>query len=92
LAGDWATVDKLLEEASQRFGGNEWVAAVLEAMKEIAAGRERERMLKESMYSSGKLRSRLMAKDEELNFSVACESIDKPSYLRRKPSQGKGQT
>jgi Ca-activated chloride channel family protein len=87
---DWATVDRLLEEASRQFAGNEWVGAMLEAMKSIADSRSRERLMKESMYSSGKLRSRLVAKDEDVQFSAAMESIDRPSYLRRKPSQGKG--
>ncbi len=88
--GDWAAVDRLLEEASRQFAGNEWVAAVLAAMKEIAESRSRERMMKESMYSASKLRSRLSAKDEDISFSVASESIERPTYLRRKPSQGKG--
>ncbi len=88
--GDWAAVDRLLEEASRQFAGNEWVAAVLAAMKEIAESRSRERMMKESMYSASKLRSRLSAKDEDVSFSVASESIERPAYLRRKPSQGKG--
>ena len=88
--GDWGAVDRLLEEASRQFAGNEWVAAVLAAMKEIAESRSRERMMKESMYSASKLRSRLSAKEEEACFSVASESIERPAYLRRKPSQGKG--
>jgi Ca-activated chloride channel family protein len=88
--GDWGAVDRLLEEASRQFAGNEWVAAVLAAMKEIAESRSRERMMKESMYSASKLRSRLSAKDEDVSFSVASESIERPAYLRRKPSQGKG--
>ena len=88
--GDWAAVDRMLEDASRQFAGNEWVGAMLEAMKSIAESRSRERMMKESMYSSGKLRSRLVAKDEDVQFSVAMESVDKPAYLRRKPSQGKG--
>ncbi|MDP1692144.1 MAG: VWA domain-containing protein [Burkholderiaceae bacterium] len=87
---DWAAVDRLLEEASRQFAGNEWVAAVLAAMKELAQSRSRERMMKESMYSASKLRSRLSAKDEGVSFSVASESIERPAYLRRKPSQGKG--
>jgi len=87
--GDWALVDTLLEAASQRFAGNEWVAAVLEAMRSIAAGRERERAMKEMMYSSSKLRSRLAAKDESVVFRAA-ESASVPAYLRRKPAQGKG--
>ena len=88
--GDWPAVDRLLEEASHQFAGNEWVGAMLEAMKAIASSRSRERMMKESMYSSTKLRSRLVAKDEDIQFSAAMESIDQPAYLRRKPSQGKG--
>ena len=81
---------KVIEEASRQFAGNEWVAALLAAMKEIAESRSRERMMKESMYSASKLRSRLSAKDEDVSFSVASESIERPPYLRRKPSQGKG--
>jgi hypothetical protein len=37
-AGDWTRVDAQLEAASRQFAGNEWVAAVLEAMRSIAAG------------------------------------------------------
>lgn len=88
-AEDWARVDQQLELASRQFAGNEWVAAVLDAMRSIATSRERDRMMKEMMYSSGKLRSRLAAKDESLAFSVA-EGMDGPAYLRRKPAQGKG--
>jgi Ca-activated chloride channel family protein len=88
-AGDWARVDALLEAASRQFAGNEWVAAVLEAMRSVAAGRERDRAMKEMMYSSSKLRSRLAAINESDAFSVA-EGVAVPAYLRRKPSQGKG--
>lgn len=90
-ADDWPRVDALLEAASRQFAGNEWVAAVLEAMRSIAAGRERERTMKEMMYSSGKLRSRLAAKDESVAFSVA-DGVSVQAYLRRKPTQGKGES
>jgi len=86
--GEWDTVDRLLEEACRQFAGNEWVAAMLEAMKAIADARSRERMMKESMYSSSKLRSRLTSKDETVSFCLMSESLE-PSYLRRKPAQGK---
>lgn len=88
--GDWVVVDRLLEEASRRFAGNAWVAAMLASMKAIALDRARERMMKESMYSSGKLRSRLVAPDERPEYLAAQEAVDVPAYLRRKPSQGKG--
>lgn len=86
---DWPRVDTLLEAASRQFAGNEWVAAVLEAMRSIAASRERERAMKEMMYSSSKLRSRLAAKDESVSFCLA-EGTAVLAYLRRKPAQGKG--
>ncbi len=57
---------------------------------QIAQSRSLERMMKESMYAASKLRSRLSARDEDVSFSVASESIERPAYLRRKPSQGKG--
>jgi Ca-activated chloride channel homolog len=88
--GDWLAVDLMLEEASHEFAGNQWVAAVLAAMKEIAQSRSRERMMKESMYSASKFRSRLSSRDEDVSFSAASDSIERPAYLRRKPLQGKG--
>jgi hypothetical protein len=47
--------------------------------------------MKQSMYSSAKLRSRLSSKDEAVSYSVAEESIDLPACMRRKPAQGKGE-
>jgi hypothetical protein len=40
------------------------------------------------MYSSAKLRDRLAARDEALQFSMAAE-VDVPAFLRRKAVQGK---
>jgi Ca-activated chloride channel homolog len=88
--GDWAAVDRLLDEASLQFAGNEWVAAMVTAMKEIAQSRSRERMSKASLYAAFKLRSRLSAKDEEVGYTADQELTGLPSYLRRKPLQGKG--
>jgi len=87
---DWARVDRMLEEANVQFAGNAWLGAMLAAMQSIAQGRERERMMKESMYSSSRLRSRLVAKNESAGSATAQEQIDLPAYLRRKASQGKG--
>jgi Ca-activated chloride channel family protein len=89
-AGNWTHVEQQLEEASRRFAGNEWVAAILAAMRAVAESRERERTMKELYFSSSKLRSRLSDKAEQSHYSQAAESIDVPAYLRRKPAQGKG--
>lgn len=88
--GDWSSVDRLLEEAQRRFGNHEWLAAVLASMQQIAASRSRERLRKEALYSASSMNHRLSEKDAPIHFSVTDESTSKPSYLRRKPSQGKG--
>lgn len=86
-ADDWGGVDRLLVEAEQRFAGNDWVASVLAAIRIVAGSRSRERFMKESLYSSAKIISRLSAKKELL----VMEEDDKASYLRRKKSQGKAE-
>ena len=87
--GDWARVDALLAAASRQFAGNEWVAVVLEAMRTIAAGRDRARAMKEMLYSSSKFRSRLAAKDEGSVPGGTAEAASVPAFLRRKAAQGK---
>ena len=84
-----STVDRLLKDAGRQFAGNKWVGAMLGAMKSIADSRSRERIMKVSTYSSGKLRSRLVVKDEDVQFCATIEASEKPAYLRRKPAQGK---
>ena len=86
-AGDWQSVDALLNDAQARFARSEWLSSILAAMAGVAQGRSRERMMKETRYSSAKLSARLAAKDEHDTISF-CESAS--SYLRRKPLQGKG--
>jgi Ca-activated chloride channel family protein len=88
-AGDWDAVDRLLQEASRQFAGNEWVGAILDAMRSLAESRLHERMMKESIYASSKLRNRLLAQGDEGPISADAAAVDVPSYLRRKPSQGK---
>jgi Ca-activated chloride channel family protein len=89
-ADEWQRVDRLIEEASRRFAGNPWVAAMLESMQSIARSRSRERMMKESRYSASRLHSRLAAKDELPDVLTCREGVEIPAYLRRKASQGKG--
>jgi hypothetical protein len=81
-------VDSLLEVASRQFAGNEWVAAVLEAMRSIAATRDRERVRKEALYSSSTFGSRLAAKFES-STTLPIDGEVVAAYLRRKPAQGK---
>ncbi len=85
--GDWTGVDQLVIHAQAVFQGNAWVEEILKAMVDIAASRSRDRMMKEAMYSSSRLRSRLAAKRED---ELTKESEQDPAYLRRKSLQGRG--
>ncbi|MDP2795345.1 MAG: VWA domain-containing protein [Sulfurisoma sp.] len=87
--GDWAAIEKLLEEARRRFASHPWVLQVLEGMTEIARNMDAARFRKEALYSSRKMGGRLSAKEEML-ASLVNESTQ-PSFLRRKKSQGKAQ-
>jgi Ca-activated chloride channel family protein len=88
-AGDWATIEKMIAEAQQRFAGHPWVMEVLAEMAELAKARDGVRFSKEAAYSSGKMNRRLSSK-EELLAGLSAESAS-ASYLRRKKAQGKSQ-
>ena len=87
-AGDWAAIAQLLEEARRRFANYPWVVEVMEGMDEIAKMQDRERFMKEALYSSKKMNSRLSAKSE--SSALAMDALA-PSFLRRKKAQGKAQ-
>ena len=87
-AGAWAAIRQLLEDARRRFADYPWVVDVLEGMDEIARTQDRERFMKEALYSSRKMNSRLSAKEEP--SARAMEALA-PSFLRRRKSQGKAQ-
>ncbi len=84
--GNWLEVDRLVMEAKATFKGNAWVDGILNSMMDVAASRSRERTMKEALYSSSKLSSRLAAKHEA---EFGGEGNEGPAYLRRKSTQGK---
>lgn len=84
--GQWDQVDELLQTAQQRFAEHEWLAGMLGAMKELALRRDEKRTMKEALYSSRQLRTRLSAKEELLRREAEGAS---PSFLRRKDLQGR---
>jgi Ca-activated chloride channel family protein len=88
--GDWATVERLLTEARQRFADQPWVIEVLESMGELARSMDAARFRKEALYSSRKMNSRLSEKSEACFDSLVAEAAS-PSFLRRKTAQGKAQ-
>jgi Ca-activated chloride channel family protein len=88
LFGDWRRVRELLHELRELAESNPWLRASVEKLEEYARRRETQRFSKEALYKAGKMRSRLAARDEGVAWSVGMEEA-KPSYLRRKPEQGK---
>lgn len=86
--GDWSAIDRLLQEARQRFTDNPWVQQVLQSMADLAARRDEAGFAKEARYSSRRMHTRLAAKDEALS---SAGDMDVPAFLRRKSAQGKAQ-
>jgi Ca-activated chloride channel family protein len=86
-AGDWAALQAMLAEATQRFADHPWVVDVLSGLAELAQERNQERFSKEAMYTSRSMNSRISAKDEG-GYDVA-ENDESPSYVVRKKFQGK---
>ncbi len=85
--GEWRAIEQMLAEAHTRFAGQPWLTEVLAGMAELARARDQARFSKEAMYSARKMGGRVSARDENLD-TLAQEALA-PSYLRRKPRQGK---
>jgi hypothetical protein len=86
--GDWGRVQELLGELRVLADGNAWLTASVEQLETYAHRRETQSFSKEALYKAGRMRSRLAASDESADWSVGMEQA-KPTYLRRKPEQGK---
>lgn len=91
MDGRWDEAESLLEAASERFAGNDWVVSVVGAMKGLVSRREQHRVGKELMYSASKMNKRLTARHEDTGFIASAEAAA-PAYLRRRALQGKSET
>ena len=80
-----AAITQLLEDARGRFADYPWVVDVPEGMDEIARMQDRERFMKEALYSSRKMNSRLSTKEEPCALTMEALA---PSFLRRRKSHG----
>jgi Ca-activated chloride channel homolog len=86
--GDWFEVDRLLGELRALAAGNPWLQASVAELERYAMNRETQRYSKEAHYMASKIRTRLAGIEEGPAWS-ASEEAAKPSYLRRKPEQGR---
>jgi Ca-activated chloride channel family protein len=85
--GKVAEARSALAAARDRFAHSEWVRTILDEMQRLIDTREAAFSAKEASYASSKLARRLAAMNEPGEAS----ELMVPSFLRRKPRQGKGQ-
>jgi Ca-activated chloride channel family protein len=85
---DWAAVERMFDELSQRAENNPWLRGTLDVMRTMLRRRDHGRMEKELEYTSYAMKSRLTEIDEG-NFSSSMQELDKDAFLRRKVDQGR---
>jgi hypothetical protein len=86
--GDWDAADALLQDAKVLFRTSPWVKDVLESMEKLAKKRDDAYFMKEALFSTVRMSSRLSSKSEDASVVSEADSI---SFLRRKTAQGKAQ-
>ena len=86
--GDWDTADGLLQDAKVLFRTSPWAKDVLESMEKLAKKRDDAFFMKEALFSTVRMSSRLSSKSEHASVLSEADSI---SFLRRKTAQGKAQ-
>jgi Ca-activated chloride channel family protein len=86
---DWRAVERMLDELRDRARDNPWLQATVGVLANLLANRDHERMEKELMFSSNRIKSRLSEVDEG-QFQSMQEEDTKPAWLRRKENQGRG--
>ncbi|NNC54234.1 MAG: VWA domain-containing protein, partial [Pseudomonadales bacterium] len=87
--GDWASVDSYLSKMDSAASNNPWLQESLKNTRRYAKQRQRENFSKEARYHSTRLRDRLVAPAECSVAYAASDELGIPSFLRRKPQQGK---
>ena len=88
-ADNWERAQRLVDDAATRFQGHEWAAAILATMRRLIGERDKWFAMKEASFSNRSMNQRLASRSEALYCLEDEPSI--PSFLRRKPEQGKGQ-
>lgn len=83
---DWQRVDQVLAEVTALGADNPWIANVVKELKQLAGRRDHAMFAKEASYSAQRMTTRATAPAEGLE-----DSLDIPSFLRRKTRQGKAE-
>jgi Ca-activated chloride channel family protein len=86
---DWHAVERMLDELRDRARDNPWLQATVSVLANLLANRDQDRLEKELMYSSNRMKSRLSEVNEG-QFQSMQEELGKEAWLRRKENQGRG--
>lgn len=85
--GELERVQRMLQEAKNAYGGNEWVQAILESMERMSQDRvDAHIMAKEMKYSSMYLKNRIRVQNEISRWVE--EENELPAFLQRHGTQG----
>lgn len=87
---NWEAVERMINDLDRQSIDNPWVQKTIQYLRKLMDERDHLRMEKELMYSVHMMKSRSVALDEGVSYSMNMESI-KPAFLRRKTHQGRNQ-
>jgi len=86
--GDWRGVERMIDELEDRARNNPWVMETIKYLRQLMNRRDSARMEKELLYSSHAMKNRSAALEDNVLFCIKSEAV-KPSFLRKKTSQGR---
>ena len=87
--GNPAALQQALVALRARFERHPWLQAKVEQLGQLA-NQDLLMMLKEARYASARMESRLTAKQDMAYVGDEMESMEIPSYLRKKIQEGRG--
>ena len=87
LAGDWDQVDQILGAARRVGQRSPWASEIVTELQGLAAERDRLRFSKEAHYADRRMR--YQHRSPRADSLSPLDDADAPSYLRRKPRQGR---
>ena len=87
--GDREATRRKMAEMDARFSEHPWLKAKMEVLHRLAE-EDMEMMMKEAHFSASRSMQRLVARSEMLFCKDETESVEMPSFLRKKVSEGRG--
>lgn len=86
---DWERAAALVTEIRSLAKDHPWLQAVVTQTETLLEARDKDRISRESYYSSERIKKRQTSKDELAHDYQLDQELQKPRYQSRKPQQGK---